>query len=483
MKKNGFIISTTLYGIFGIMMITIFYILYILSTNRVTLNSSIEVVKKEIENYKYEKIYVNFLGTNAELDKLSNTDINNLQNELKNNNILMDWDKSIATEENTTELDRNIEEHSIVQDLNLPFSEIHACNKTNLQSSQTKTLNFLGVTKDGYALFVYVDRWSNTSANIKYYFINKKGESKSIEITDQKISDNYIINDVLTKVYQDESSLKLCLQITAHRDGTNTLREVTQSKIIEIANDYQSSSSSGFSNSACTSRSQYSSMLPEYKEDSNFTVPEFDSYTVYSNSSESYIKRKYDSCKDADICLNSIQDYSDTGFTTVPSNFNEGQIASYKDYVFTHQFSKIKRYGIIVNNFKADRYGVPTQCYINSYIVWFIPDSENQSQTYTKRTFNLTNTNKDPNTKYNKEYYVLITDSNKDGFGVSHLEFSDNLNTTINSGNGNVKNLIFTNDRYYIPISKNATFYVGTNYNTNVISRLKTNITNDFQNK
>ena len=40
MRKNGFIISTTLYGIFGIMMITVFYILYILGANRTLVNTS-----------------------------------------------------------------------------------------------------------------------------------------------------------------------------------------------------------------------------------------------------------------------------------------------------------------------------------------------------------------------------------------------------------------------------------------------------------
>ncbi len=48
MKKNGFIISTTLYSVFGIMLFIVFYIMFILASNRTLINSSITDIKDEI---------------------------------------------------------------------------------------------------------------------------------------------------------------------------------------------------------------------------------------------------------------------------------------------------------------------------------------------------------------------------------------------------------------------------------------------------
>jgi len=53
MKNNrGFIISTTLYSVFGILLLTIFYILYILANNRMTMTTSINDLKSELEKVR-----------------------------------------------------------------------------------------------------------------------------------------------------------------------------------------------------------------------------------------------------------------------------------------------------------------------------------------------------------------------------------------------------------------------------------------------
>lgn len=49
-NKKGFIISTTLYSIFGMMMITVFYILYILATNRTAVSATTNEVKNCLDN-------------------------------------------------------------------------------------------------------------------------------------------------------------------------------------------------------------------------------------------------------------------------------------------------------------------------------------------------------------------------------------------------------------------------------------------------
>jgi len=48
--KNGFVISTTLYAIFGILLIIIFYILYLLVNNRTLLSNATNDIKNELEN-------------------------------------------------------------------------------------------------------------------------------------------------------------------------------------------------------------------------------------------------------------------------------------------------------------------------------------------------------------------------------------------------------------------------------------------------
>ena len=53
-KKNGFVISTTLYSIFGIMLLTVFYILYLLSNNKILANSSINNIKEELSENETE---------------------------------------------------------------------------------------------------------------------------------------------------------------------------------------------------------------------------------------------------------------------------------------------------------------------------------------------------------------------------------------------------------------------------------------------
>ena len=69
-KKNGFVISTTLYSIFGIMLLTVFYVLYALSNNRYVATSSINGIKDKINNFSSieieepEELYKDGSGAN-----------------------------------------------------------------------------------------------------------------------------------------------------------------------------------------------------------------------------------------------------------------------------------------------------------------------------------------------------------------------------------------------------------------------------------
>jgi len=73
MKKNGFVISTMLYSIFGIMIIIVFYILYLLVSNKSLLISSIDEIKNNLEiTNTEEKIYIHFAVSDYLKDKYSN---------------------------------------------------------------------------------------------------------------------------------------------------------------------------------------------------------------------------------------------------------------------------------------------------------------------------------------------------------------------------------------------------------------------------
>ena len=84
-KKNGFVISTTLYSIFGIMLITVFYILFLLSNNRMLLNTNISDIKNDLENsnFKTSKIKI-ILASDTNIE---NSKIDELKNYLKEENI------------------------------------------------------------------------------------------------------------------------------------------------------------------------------------------------------------------------------------------------------------------------------------------------------------------------------------------------------------------------------------------------------------
>ena len=53
MNEKGFVISTTLYSIFGIMLITVFYILYALSNERIVTSTSVNEIKEEMAKNGY----------------------------------------------------------------------------------------------------------------------------------------------------------------------------------------------------------------------------------------------------------------------------------------------------------------------------------------------------------------------------------------------------------------------------------------------
>jgi len=66
-KRNGFVISTTLYAIFGIMLLLVFYILYALSNNRYVVTSSIDEIKSVLRAQlppEYQQVeYIESTGT------------------------------------------------------------------------------------------------------------------------------------------------------------------------------------------------------------------------------------------------------------------------------------------------------------------------------------------------------------------------------------------------------------------------------------
>ncbi len=84
-NKKGFVISTTLYSIFGIMLITVFYILYMLSNNRMILNTNIEDIKdgfNPIDSSVSKKITV-YIDKNSEMEEYIKNKFNDSNIDLK----------------------------------------------------------------------------------------------------------------------------------------------------------------------------------------------------------------------------------------------------------------------------------------------------------------------------------------------------------------------------------------------------------------
>ena len=64
-KKNGFVISTTLYSVFGIMLLIVFYILYALSNNRYIITGSVNEIKDKFSNIQNSSLSSEYKDTSG----------------------------------------------------------------------------------------------------------------------------------------------------------------------------------------------------------------------------------------------------------------------------------------------------------------------------------------------------------------------------------------------------------------------------------
>jgi len=89
-NRNGFVISTMIYSIFGIMIIIAFYILYILSNNKVVFMSNIENLKSGLEKDKINVVFVMDQGLSDNERTLYINKIKSFSSQVNNKNIGMD---------------------------------------------------------------------------------------------------------------------------------------------------------------------------------------------------------------------------------------------------------------------------------------------------------------------------------------------------------------------------------------------------------
>ena len=474
MKKNGFIISTTLYGIFGIMMITVFYILYILGTNRTVVNASTAQVKKEIETYKYDKVYVNFLGSKDDLNsKVPDSSIDALVKELESKNIYMEYDKSftdtesIAANDNNAPYYQNIIVNKILEfpgsdpyDLSTTFKTNDipfTCNDTNHSG-----FRFLGITNNKYMVFMESSRYSSQRIRIRYTFVDIYNTNNKKQLYIESISEvsfspiNYV-NSYFKQTSND--SIEICLEL--QKNSSNYYR-----KIITFNYDDSSYNINSSSNTRCGS--SYSE-LENYTEDTSITSPSIGGY--YASDGKTY------SCN-YDICFNYIDDLDTYLYE---AGLGVRRYFSSKGNLFVNQSSNVKRYGDVITveiprEIIGSNRQVVSKCEMKVYMVWYPPNYDDI--TTNVKVFKLDTTNKDPNIKYLKQYYVFVSkDDNKDDLGISRIKFEDTLNETLNNAI-NTKSLIFSDNPYGFPVTNNVTTYI---YNTNVLNQLESQINIDLE--
>lgn len=182
MKNNkGFVISTTLYSIFGIMLITVFYILYMLSNNRMVLNTNIEDIKEglySIDGSTTKKLTI-YIDKNSELEEY-------IKNKFKNKNI------SVKIR-NYEYVDKSEEINVVQQTLNsrvngsrglyteyvgtIYDTVIFATNNSNLAAGDIQEYNFCHVINDNCVKLSVVDDGSNSTIpwqGIRFDSVNKK---------------------------------------------------------------------------------------------------------------------------------------------------------------------------------------------------------------------------------------------------------------------------------------------------------------------
>ncbi len=232
MKKKGFIISTTLYSIFGIMFITIFSILYVLSTNRTISNSTIDIIKDEIIGKK--NIYLNLLGTESSLNNITTNDIEQLKKDLLKKKINLVVDKSIsgtdtekieATERNQSTIatkmyEKNTDYYYTYKSKGKQKTLIHGDTIINV-------VNDSGNSED----------YSRNQIFFQFYSISKN-KIVSKTIYSAKYDDNNI------KFYYNDNKSEFCVLYTAYNKSR---REIYDSSSYAIkSSEYSSSCDSGF---------------------------------------------------------------------------------------------------------------------------------------------------------------------------------------------------------------------------------------------
>ena len=174
MKSNkGFVISTTLYSIFGIMLLLVFYILYALSNNRMILSTSINDLKKELEtnagnNYSQDpskSTYIHF-GISKYLEDSYNNEVlkkieTNLEDKLKHNVDIGVSYTNLSGEE-TSEIEA---ENSVIYDYSETNDSDSSCGKYHFVLGNYALVTKLCTSKTNTSTTKY-------SGNPQAYLIN-----------------------------------------------------------------------------------------------------------------------------------------------------------------------------------------------------------------------------------------------------------------------------------------------------------------------
>lgn len=80
-NKKGFVISTMLYSVFGIMLFIVFYILYLLSNYRISITTSVSSLKEGLE--KMDTIYLNFVISDYLKDSYTKEKLTEIENQIE----------------------------------------------------------------------------------------------------------------------------------------------------------------------------------------------------------------------------------------------------------------------------------------------------------------------------------------------------------------------------------------------------------------
>ncbi len=478
MRKNGFIISTTLYGIFGIMMITVFYILYILGANRTLVNTSTAQAKKGIETYNYDKVYVNFLGSESDLNsKVSDSNIDELVKKLESKNIYMEYDKSFTSTE-TIDIDndnvnapfyQNIilkkiyEYKSNEEDDNYYYCSPYGDNSEMLGSTiiglSPNGSKFLGVTKNGYIVFMEIFRHDDRDVEVTYIFIDKNDNEKrfTIRSTNEKILRIDRIGSIRSFFNQSKNdSVDICMEVEG-----DYYREYN--KIITLNYNDFSYETIDMEEGSCDEETY--EILKGYSEESVTPL------TIHGEGTKT--DSVSTSCNNKDICVTLIDD--------LDKHFLGEKLYSYANSsgsIFVNSNnSNLKRYGDVIaiqEESSATNDNNIDKCNLTAYMVWYPP--KYSTITSSVKVFNLTNSNKDPNTQYQKQYYVFVSQDNKDALGISRIEFNDTLNNTLNKAI-NTRSLLFSDNPTVFPVTNNVSTY---EYNSNVLDILENQIIDDL---